>query len=138
MDLQKLKNASLHELRVRAAQRVSAFSERRGWSTLVKLPDDNAFSSLLTPAKALAANDLLESFRSRSDPTFFASFKAPEKTATALKSRCPNTAQRLIEKASRICEGKFDLLGFTNLNFGNPIDWHFEPISGKQIGRAHV
>ena len=137
MDLQKLKNAGLHELHVRAAQRVSAFSERLGWSTLVKLPDDNAFAALLTPAKARAANDLLESFRLRSDPTFFASFKAPEKTASALKSRWPHTAQRLIEKADRICEGKFDLLGFTNLDFGNPIDWHFEPISGKRIPLVH-
>ena len=70
MDLQKLKKASLHELHVRAAQRASAFSERRGWSTLAKLPDDSAFASLLTPAKAYAANELLESFRLRSDPTF--------------------------------------------------------------------
>jgi hypothetical protein len=137
MELQKLKNASLHELYVRAAQRVSALCEHRGWSALVKLPDDNALASLLTPAKARAANDLLESFRSRSDPTFFASFKSPEKTATALKSRWPHTAQRLIEKADRICEGKFDLLGFTNLNFGNPIDWHFEPISEKRIPLVH-
>jgi len=137
MDLQKLKNASLHELRVRAAQKVSAFSERRGWSTLVKLPNDNAFASLLTLEKAPADNDLLESFRLRSDPTFFASFKTPEKTATALKSRWPDTARRLLEKADRICEGKFDLLGFTHLNFGNPIDWHFEPISGKRTPLVH-
>ena len=39
MNLQKLRNASLHELRVRASQRVAAFSERRGWSNLVKLPE---------------------------------------------------------------------------------------------------
>ena len=39
MKLEKLKNASLHELRVRASQRVAAFSERRGWSSLVKLPE---------------------------------------------------------------------------------------------------
>ena len=51
MNLEKLKNASLHELRVRAAQRVAAFSERRGWSNLVKLPHD--LEPLLSPGTSL-------------------------------------------------------------------------------------
>src|SRR5690349_9270507 len=94
VNLEKLRRASLHELRVRAAQRVSAFSERRGWSDLVKLPSDNVF--------AVATHE----------PTFFASFKNPEQTVAEFKSRWPETAQRLIEKADRVCDGKFDLLGF--------------------------
>ena len=124
MNLQKLKNASLHELRVRVAQRVSAFSERRGWSTLLKFPNDNGLPSL-------------EHFRLRSTPTFFASFQSPDATTAAFKSRFPETAQRLINKADRIVEGRFDLLGFKDLSFGNPIDWHFEPVSGKRIPRLH-
>jgi hypothetical protein len=127
MILHKLKNASLDELRVRAVQKVAAFSERRGWSTLVKLP----------PEEALPSRDLLDYFRSRSQPTFFASFQSPEQTAAYFKSRWPVNAQRLIEKADRICEGRFDLLGFTDLSFGNPIDWHFEPLSGKRIPLLH-
>ena len=43
----------------------------------------------------------------------------------------------IVEQADRICEGKFDLLGFTNLSFGDPIDWHFEPVSGKRIPLLH-
>ena len=124
MNLQKLKNASLRELRVRAAQKVSAFSERRGWSPLLKFPSDNGFATL-------------EHFRLRSSPTFFASFQSPEATTAAFKSRFPDTAQRLIDKADRIVEGRFDLLGFKDLSFGNPIDWHFEPVSGKRIPRLH-
>ena len=129
MNLEKLRRASLQELRVRAAQRVAAFSERRGWSTLVKLPSDHVFGH--------STHDLLEHFRSRSEPSFFASFKSPEQTAAEFKLRWPGTAQRLIEKADRICDGKFDLLGFKNLDFGNPIDWHFEPLSGKRIPLEH-
>jgi hypothetical protein len=68
---------------------------------------------------------------------FFASFHAPEQSAAVFKSRWPNTAQRLIEKADRICEGRFDLLGFRDLSFGHPIDWHFEPVSGKRIPLQH-
>ena len=129
MNLEKLRRASLQELRVRAAQRVAAFSERRGWSTLVKLPSDHVF--------AHPTHDLLEHFRSRSEPVFFASFKSPERTVAEFKSRWPETVQQLIDKADRICAGKFDLLGFKNLDFGNPIDWHFEPLSGKRIPLQH-
>src|SRR5215831_7517421 len=129
MNLQKLKSASLHELRVRAAQQVSALSERYGWSRLAKLPSDDVFVSPLS--------DLLEHFRLRSAPSFFGGFRSPERTVTAFKSRYPASAQQLVNKADRISAGKFDLLGFKDLSFGDPIDWHFEPISGKRIRLLH-
>lgn len=137
MDLRKLKNASVKELRVRATQKAAAFSERRGWSTLIKLPTDEEFVSLLVPAKTRITHDLLEYFRLRSEPNFFGSFQAPENTSTAFRSRWPETAQRIVEKAVRICDGKFDLLGLSNLSFGNPLDWHLEPKSGKRIPLVH-
>lgn len=121
MKLEKLKNASLDELRVRAAQKIAAFSERQGWSKLVKLPSD----------------EVLFGQRDGREAAFFAGLESPQATAAALKLRWPETAQRLIEKADRICEGRFDLLGFKDLNFGDPIDWHFEPISGKRIPLVH-
>jgi hypothetical protein len=113
MNLQKLRNASLDELRVRASQRVAAFSERRGWSSLVKLPDSVPETDLKTSR-------------------FFGGFVNLEKSAAEIK-----TAQRIVEQADRICEGKFDLLGFKALSFGDPIDWHFEPVSGKRIPLQH-
>src|SRR5687768_13843217 len=118
MKLQKLKNASLHELRVRASQRVAAFSERRGWSSLVKLPEN--------VPNAEFSND-----------RFFAGFQNLKKSASELKSRWPDTANQIIEQANRIRDGRFDLLGFKNLSFGDPIDWHFEPVSGKRIPLQH-
>lgn len=116
MKLQRLKNASFDELRVRASQKVAAFGERRGWSSLVKLP---------------------EKLPGTISSKFFAGFQDSEKSAFELKSRYPETAQQIVEQADRICEGKFDLLGFKNLTFGDPIDWHFEPISGKRIPLDH-
>src|SRR5687768_422405 len=101
MSLEKLKNASLDELRVRAAQKIAAFSERQGWSKLVKLPSDEEFASLVVSGNG------------QGNAAFFAGFGSREKTVAELKSRWPATAQRIIEKADRICDGKFDLLGFT-------------------------
>src|SRR5262245_4141757 len=113
MKLQKLRNASLHELRVRASQRVAAFSERRGWSSLVKLPEKVPNASF-------------------SNERFFRGFLGIKRTVGEIKA-----PKKTIERADRICDGKFDLLGFTNLSFGNPIDWHFEPVSGKRIPLEH-
>jgi len=118
VNLQKLKNASLHELRVRASQRVAAFSERRGWSSLLKFPN------------TLPNTDF-------STQRFFRGLYDLEKSVFELKSRWPETAQSIIEQADRICDGKFDLLGFKNLSFGDPIDWHFEPTSGRRIPLLH-
>ena len=126
MNLTKLKNASLHELRVRAAQQVSAFSERRGWSTLTKLPGDQVFVSL--PARSMRT--LPYSFRSNLLRELSVARKNRHHIQIALARPRHN---ELIAKADRIISGKFDLLGFKDLSFGDPIDWHFEPISGKRI-----
>jgi hypothetical protein len=115
VNLQKIKNASFDELRVRVSQKVAAFSERRGWSSLAKLPSD----------ERVPHTNLL-------NERFFHGFHDLKRTVAEIK-----TAQRIVEQADRICEGKFDLLGFTDLSFGDPIDWHFEPISGKRIPLQH-
>jgi hypothetical protein len=118
LKLEKLKNASLHELRVRASQRVAAFSERRGWSSLVKLPKN-------VPNTDFSAE------------RFFGGFHDLKKSVFEMKSRWPETARSIVEQADRICAGKFDLLGLKDLDFGDPIDWHFEPVSGKRIPLEH-
>ncbi len=43
----------------------------------------------------------------------------------------------IISRANKIAQGKFDLLGFNNLNFGDPVDWHLEPITGKRTPLTH-
>ena len=136
MNLQKLRNVSLHELRVRAGQRMAAFSERHGWSSLAKLPTDEEVATLFV-STSRPTDNLLEHFRLRSKPNFFFSFNSPEKTASAFRSRWPAVAEQITEKADRLCEGSFDLLGFKDLKFGSPIDWQFEPITGKRIPFVH-
>lgn len=137
MNLRKLKNASLQELRVRTSQRVAAFRERQGWSTLVKLPTDDALRKLLDPERVDSQSSLLKHFRSRSEPVFFPSFQRPEQTVEEFAARRPDGRQIIIEVADRICNGDFDLLGLRKLSFEEPIDWHLEPTTGKRIPLVH-
>lgn len=37
--------------------------------------------------------------------------------------------------AEKLCQHRFDLLGYKDLDFGTPIDWHFDPVHGKRAPR---
>jgi hypothetical protein len=138
----KLSQISFDELRVRSSQAVSAFTERRTWSGSARLVTDDAFLRLLDarkfPAGSVpAAARLQEYFRSRSEGRFFASFTKAGNTITALRQHFPKAESAIVGEADRIAGGNFDLLGFRNLSFGKPIDWHLEPVAGKRAPLEH-
>jgi hypothetical protein len=130
--IKKLKGRSFDELRVRGSQKVFAFAERNDLSKDSHLPTDSELRNLLSDDFTSA--NFLEHFRTRTAPKFFTSFHEPEKTKEAL-CRFDNNA--LIEKANRICNGRFDLLGFKELFFGDSVDWHLDPISQNRSPLIH-
>jgi len=137
----KLKGRSLTELRVRARQQLAVWSERVGISRQIRVPDDRRFARLLAPAcpgsTVPTAAALLERFRGRATPRFFAAFDQPADVVAALRRRWPELEDRVLEKAECIRQGLFDLLGRTRVDFGLPVDWHLDPVSGERIRRLH-
>jgi hypothetical protein len=138
----KLKGRSHRELKARAGQALAAFAERRGWSEQSRLPSDTALLNLLEPGEfqgvAPSIENLLEHFRDRTEPRFFASFDDRRTMQSELLSRFgAQHQQTLIERADKIVEGRFQLLGFSDLHFGEPIDWHLEPVSRKRSPLIH-
>lgn len=139
--LLKLKGLTADELRVRGLQYVAAFAERRGWSALLRLPSDQATLALLDQAQTGrelgSAEELIEHFRSRREPRFFAAFDDRAATLRELRSRWPNAATEIVGHAERLVAGRFDLLGFRDLYFGDSVDWHLDPLSGKRAPLRH-
>lgn len=137
--LQKLRQISLDELRVRGSQALSAFAERQKWSSHSRLISDDALLRLFdgNTFEKRSALELRDHFRERSNPKFFAAFEDPKAAASELRRRWPNAEKEIVDRAERITEGHFDLLGFRDLSFGNPIDWHLEPIAGKRAPLVH-
>lgn len=138
----KLRKMSVAEIRERTSQAVAAFRERHGWSSLTTLPSDSAVSRLLAVQVSRAAifssgSDFLEHFRSREEPAFFAGFDHPDDVIAMLRKRWPAAEAQIIAEANRNVAGQFDLLGFKNLSFGNPINWQLEPVSGKSTPSIH-
>ena len=133
--IRKLLGMSADELRVRSSQSVAKFLEAKGWSALSELPSDEALARLFTNnAKSV---DPLDHFRARTSPAFFASFDQRESLIAELRSRWPRAEAEIVAAADRAVAGNFDLLGFKGLSFGDPIDWHLEPVSGKHAPLAH-
>jgi len=80
----------------------------------------------------LSSSDLLKHFRERETPAFFPGFEASDFTAQRQRSFLPEEAERLIESAWLITkEHRWPLLGFGEKDFGHPINWHCDPLSGR-------
>lgn len=118
----KIKDLRFDEVRVRSSQKLAAVAERSGWSSLTRLPNVRV---------------RLDHFRSRSTPKFFAGFESSNSTINELRTRWPEAEQKILDRAERIVAGRFDLLGFRDLSFGDPIDWHYEPVSQKRTPLIH-
>lgn len=130
-------------MRVRGAQAAACVAERAGLSADARVPDDAAFFRLLDASRfdgdaPLTPESLLAHFRARESHAFFAAFNAPAETRALLDSRFGARARELLlERAERIVAGRFDLLGLRDLDFGNPVDWHLEPVAQKRTPLAH-
>lgn len=67
---------------------------------------------------------------------FFESAARADATV-GLIEQIPESRDRIIAVADAICRGRFDLLGYRGLDFGDPVDWHLDPISGRRAPCIH-
>src|SRR5262249_32738095 len=51
----------------------------------------------------------------------------------AVREKLPHDADRIVRDAKSICSHRFPLLGYEKLDFGTPIDWHFDPVHEKRV-----
>ena len=140
--IERLRNTTIHELRVRGAQAYAVLMERLSWSYLTRLPTDLQLLSLLKKKNGEGdeprlLNSFLDSFRAGDEGEFFSGFADQNSTVSILRSRWPEAEKEIIKQADKFSSGKFDLLGLKDLTFGNPIDWHLEPVSGKTSPLVH-
>lgn len=52
-----------------------------------------------------------------------------------LRERMPQQAEAIIQRAEKICQHRFDLLGYKDLYYGREIDWHSDRVHGKRAPR---
>ena len=136
----KVRGRSVAELRERAAQAVNAAFERRGWSRAIGEPSDQAFWHWIAPSTADEVRrdaSLLHAHFIRTPRRFFVGALELQATADLLAANSPETVATTLRAADRVRRGLFDLLGYTGLSFGSPIDWHLDPTTGVHSPMEH-
>lgn len=133
----RLRGRSVDELRVRGAQALTSWLERS--ARAVAAPDvaPETLVRRLTPEAAADPDTLLERFRVRERPWFFAGARDAVGTARALRDREPATVSAVVRRAELAGAGRFDVLGHPSLSYGDPIDWHRDPLSDRRSPLVH-
>lgn len=132
--LSRLRGRSSDELLVRGTQELTALLERYRVLPEAREISDAALARRLTSGAATAAS-LLEHFRARSGREFFPAFANAPATVAVLRRCWPSAEREVVARADRAAEGRFDLLGYRALSFGDPIDWHLDPLAGRRAPR---
>ncbi len=126
------------ELADRARQGAQARLERWGLLDPARAGSEQALLRALgAPASGATSADLLAAFRARTASGPLRAFHDPEKTLAVIRARWPEASDRALARAERVAGGRFDLLGYRGLDFGQPIDWHLDPVSGVRAPDAH-
>lgn len=146
--LKKLSGKDIREICLRGRQEIAKFGERvLGFSTGEM--SDEAFyyevrrqernGSGMGTAQQIAER-IQSSVRSEASAAcrpIFPSLSHRREIADLMKSRFAIERQTLLDRARRAASARFDLLGIPDLSFGNPIDWHLEPTTGKRTPLEH-
>lgn len=118
---------SLAELGCRGRQQGSKWVERiRSTRPL------DAQSTLLRHAPRLANGMVAQQLQRTFDERFFARLPG-----SALSALGPQQSIRVIDEAEVLLTGRFDLLGYSGLTFGQPVDWHLDPVWSRRSPLTH-
>jgi len=85
---------------------------------------------------AATAEELQQRFNEIAPARFFAGFSEDD-LAALIGSHCSAAKQGIVDSANAVCRDEFDTLGYGKLNFGSPVNWQFDAVSGQQIAPTH-
>jgi hypothetical protein len=69
-------------------------------------------------------------------PILSARIRRTDRAVEAIRGHRPDAATDARERAAGMLDGRYDLLGYQSLDFGNPPDWHLDPVSGCRSPQA--
>jgi len=147
--LKRLRGKGLREIAGRGRQEFAKLNERVLGANSAELSDSQLLGQI-DPASRNGNGEgsvrlILDRIRSSTvSPNhssiplpFFASLSDRERMCAMIKQRFAADREALLDSAERAIAGRFDLLGFNDLSFGDPIDWHLDPITGKRTPLVH-
>lgn len=124
MRLRRLLGMGIAEFVCRGRQEASKRFERLG------------LMPLATPDLDRDAAAFLARFRQVGPSRFFEG-AVREAAPNVIERQMPQALDEAMAAAEAVCQQRFDLLGYRGLFFGNPVDWHLDPISGRRAPLVH-
>ena len=91
---------------------------------------------IVPPAARMPLQEAAPPAAAPAAPPFFAGLDSPL-VREMFEGRLGVARAQLLAAARRFAEGRFDLLGYVELDFGGPIDWHLDPVSGRRAPLRH-
>lgn len=127
--LERLKQMSVQQIVRRGSQEASKRWDRvAAWAAPLVLAGVDGRGSVERGGHGVARASL--------DAARFFEGAAHASTTAARVARTPESRQ-IIANADEICQGRFNLLGYGRLDFGDPVDWHLDPCSGRRTPPLH-
>ena len=126
--LRRIRDMRFAELAYRGWQEASKWLER---VAPIELPG-NPEALLRKNAPELADADAALRIVREIAPTRFFAGAADPQIAAIVTSRFPAHRAELLAAADALTRRHFALLGYRTLWFGDPIDWHLDPVRGKR------
>jgi hypothetical protein len=132
--LGRIREMTLTEMAYRGQQEATKLIER-----LAPVDSyDNPRAALEEHAPALATPEAaLRWLRETAPHRFFAGVQDAA-VLDALRSRLPDACDDVVAAATdTVASRRFDLLGYRTLSFGDPIDWHLDPVWTRRSPLIH-
>jgi len=126
--LRRIRDMRFAEMAYRGWQEASKWLERVAPIELPGRPE----ALLRKHAPDLADPDAALRILREIVPRRFFAGVAHAETGAALAGRLPEYRDALASGADRLLKRQFDLLGYRTLWFGEPIDWHLDPLCGRR------
>jgi hypothetical protein len=138
--LKKLQGRSAREIKVRTQQEIAKLAGRLFITRAGEMSDGALYREFRNEASNGTSESAIEMLlkRLRTGSHLLLSPLAERRRIVELMNRRFNSVRNaIIASSDKAIAGKFDLLGFTDLDFGNPIDWHLDPTSGARAPHIH-
>jgi uncharacterized heparinase superfamily protein len=137
----KLRRKSPRELSERGRQELAKLGERFFKPGASEMSDAQFMREINLEQSGLSAKDaaafICDRMRSGDRDGAFPGLKRREAIKAEMENRFAAERRIILDSADRAINGRFDLLGFSDLSFGSPIDWRLEPITGKRTTLSH-
>ncbi len=138
--LNKLRDMRLGELAGRSQQEFVKLADRLFIASAGEMSDEALYREFHPSARNGSGEGTVELLRDRlraGTGLFLPPLADRCGIVEMMNRRFPVERDAIIASAEKAARGRLDLLGYADLDFGRPMDWHLDPTSGERAPFVH-